>query len=128
MTTVILVIHLMITIALVGVIMVQRSEGGALGIGGGGGGGFMSARGAANLLTRMTAILAAGFFATSILLAIRTSWEARSSTEIGASPTTERRSDPSNSDGTPNKLGPVAPTAPAGSAPAPSGPQLPDTK
>lgn len=68
MTTVILVIHLMIAAALVGMVLVQRSEGGALGIGGGGG--FMSGRGAANLLTRITAILAGVFFATSILLAI----------------------------------------------------------
>jgi preprotein translocase subunit SecG len=48
----------------------QRSEGGALGIGGGGGGGFMSGRGSANLLTRATGILAAAFFATSIILSI----------------------------------------------------------
>jgi preprotein translocase subunit SecG len=69
MTTVVLVIHLMIAAGLVGLVLVQRSEGGALGIGGGGGG-FMSGRGAANLLTRMTAILAAAFFATSILLTV----------------------------------------------------------
>ncbi len=70
MDTVILVIHLMVAAALVGVVLMQRSEGGALGIGGGGGGGFMSGRGTANLLTRMTAILAAVFFATSILLSV----------------------------------------------------------
>ncbi len=49
---VLLVLHLMIAAALVGVVLIQRSEGGALGIGGGGGGGFMSGRGAANFLTR----------------------------------------------------------------------------
>lgn len=73
MTAIVLTIHLMIAAALVIVILLQRSEGGGLGIGGGGGGGmgsFMSARGAANLLTRTTAILAACFFATSVLLAI----------------------------------------------------------
>src|SRR5262245_22595835 len=69
MTTVLLVIHLMIATALVAVVLLQRSEGGALGMGGGGGG-FMSGRGAANLLTRITAVLAAGFFGTSILLAV----------------------------------------------------------
>jgi preprotein translocase subunit SecG len=69
MITVILVIHLMIASALVGVILVQRSEGGALGIGGGGGG-LMSGRGAANLLTRITGTLAAAFFGTSLLLAV----------------------------------------------------------
>ena len=72
METVIIVIHLMVVVALVGVVLLQRSEGGALGIGGGGGsgGGFMSARGAANALTRTTAILAAAFFATSITLGV----------------------------------------------------------
>ncbi len=69
-TTVLLVVHLMIAAALVGVVLLQRSEGGALGIGGGGGGGFMSGRGTANLLTRATAILAAAFFMTSIGLTL----------------------------------------------------------
>lgn len=68
MQTVIIVIHLLIVLALVGVVLIQRSEGGGLGIGGGSG--FMTARGAANALTRATAILAAGFFATSIVLGI----------------------------------------------------------
>lgn len=69
MQTVLIVIHLLIVLALVVVVLLQRSEGGALGIGGGGGG-MMSARGAANALTRATAILAAGFFITSMALAI----------------------------------------------------------
>ena len=70
METVILVVHLLIALALVGVILVQRSEGGGLGIGGGTMGGMMTARGSANLLTRTTAILAAAFMTTSIILAI----------------------------------------------------------
>ncbi len=71
METVLIVIHLMVVVALIGVVLLQRSEGGALGIGGGGGGGgLMSARGAANALTRSTAILAAAFFATSIGLGV----------------------------------------------------------
>ena len=70
MTTILLTIHIMIAVALVGVVLLQRSEGGALGIGGGGGGGFMTARGTANLLTRITTFLAAAFFLTSIGLAI----------------------------------------------------------
>jgi preprotein translocase subunit SecG len=70
MTTVVLLIHLMIAAALVAVVLLQRSEGGALGIGGGGAGGFLTGRGTANLLTRATAVLAAAFFATSILLSI----------------------------------------------------------
>lgn len=68
MQTIIIVIHLMVVIALVGVILVQKSEGGGLGIGGGSG--FMTARGAANVLTRTTAILAAIFFATSLGLSL----------------------------------------------------------
>lgn len=70
MMTVLLVVHLMIALALVGVILLQRSEGGALGIGGGTGGGLMTGRAAGNLLTRTTAILAAGFFITSLVLAL----------------------------------------------------------
>ena len=70
MQTVLLVIHLMIAAALVGVVLLQKSEGGALGMGGGGSGGFLTGRGTANLLTRVTAGLAAAFFATSIGLTI----------------------------------------------------------
>ena len=68
METVIIVVHLMIVLALVGVVLLQRSEGGGLGIGGGSG--FMTARGAANTLTRATAILAAAFFVTSLGLSL----------------------------------------------------------
>ncbi|MBZ0216912.1 MAG: preprotein translocase subunit SecG [Fimbriimonadaceae bacterium] len=70
METVIITVHLMIVLAMIGTVLLQRSEGGALGIGGGGGGGFMSGRGAGDILTRTTAILAAGFFATSIGLTL----------------------------------------------------------
>jgi preprotein translocase subunit SecG len=72
MSTVILLIHVMIAIAMVGVILLQRSEGGALGIGGGGGagGGFMTGRSAGNALTKTTAILVACFFLTSLTLSI----------------------------------------------------------
>jgi preprotein translocase subunit SecG len=69
MVNVLLAVHLMLALGLIGVILVQRSEGGGLGIGGGGGG-FMTARGTANLLTRSTAILAACFMATSLALAL----------------------------------------------------------
>ncbi|MEL6783958.1 MAG: preprotein translocase subunit SecG [Pseudomonadota bacterium] len=71
MTTVLLVVHIMLVLALIVLVLLQRSEGGALGIGGGGGGGgLMSARGAANALTKSTTVLAAGFFATSIALGV----------------------------------------------------------
>ena len=68
MENVILVVHIIACIGLIGVVLLQRSEGGALGIGGGGGGGLMSGRGAASALTRTTMILAAVFFATSLVL------------------------------------------------------------
>jgi preprotein translocase subunit SecG len=69
MTTVLLVIHVMVAIALICVVLLQRSEGGALGIGGGGGG-FMTGRSAGNALTKTTGVLAAAFFATSLALTI----------------------------------------------------------
>ena len=71
MTAVILTFHVLIVLGLIVMVLLQRSDGGALGIGGGGGGGgFMSGRGAANALTRTTSILAAIFFSTSLGLAI----------------------------------------------------------
>jgi preprotein translocase subunit SecG len=71
MQTVIIVVHLLIVLALIGVVLLQRSEGG-LGLGGGGGGtsGFLTGRGQANALTRATAILAGLFFLTSLVLGI----------------------------------------------------------
>ncbi|TWB63427.1 preprotein translocase subunit SecG [Nitrospirillum viridazoti] len=70
MSTVVLVLHILIGIALVGVVLVQRSEGGGLGMGGGTMGGFMTARGSANLLTRTTSILFGAFLVTSLVLAL----------------------------------------------------------
>ena len=68
MIILLLVIHILIAVAMVGVILLQKSEGGALGMGGGGMSGFMTGRSTANLLTRTTAILALLFFATSLSL------------------------------------------------------------
>src|SRR5262245_53664231 len=70
MSAVLLVIHLLIAIALIVTVLLQRSEGGALGIGGGGAGALFSSRGTANVLTRSTAVLAVAFFITSISLTI----------------------------------------------------------
>ena len=75
MIQVLLVIHLLLALALIGVVLLQRSEGGGLGIGGGGGGGggmsgFLTGRGTANLLTRTTAILATCFMISSLMLTI----------------------------------------------------------
>jgi preprotein translocase subunit SecG len=63
-------VHVLIAISLVGVVLLQKSEGGALGMGGGGMSGFMTGRSTANLLTRATAILAAAFMTTSVLLVV----------------------------------------------------------
>ena len=76
MNAVLLVFHVLLALVLIGVVLLQRSEGGALGSlgggsGGGGMGGFMTARGSSNLLTRATAVLAALFFVTSIVLTTR---------------------------------------------------------
>ena len=74
MSTLLMVFHIIIVAALIGVILLQKSEGGALGLGGSGGGGgmggFMTARGSANLLTRTTGILATLFFVTTLILAL----------------------------------------------------------
>ncbi len=103
MQTVVVLIHLMVVLAMIGVVLLQRSEGGGLGIGGGGGGGggFMSSRGTANVLTRATAILAATFFVTSLALSILAGLAHRPASIIGTD-------------------APGAPTVP-GSAPAPLG-------
>lgn len=85
MIQIVLVIHLLIAVSLVGAVLLQRSEGGGLGIGGSsGGGGFMSGRGTANLLTRTTGILAACFFATSLVLAILASGSRQSGSIMDA--------------------------------------------
>ena len=127
MLTVILVIHLMLALALTGVILVQKSEGGALGMGGGGMGGFMSGRSAANLLTRTTAILAACFFLTSIALAlIATHQRAPSSIINSGAPPGSTSPAPSGPlaptpSTAPQLPGGAAPPAPASNAPAAPG-------
>jgi preprotein translocase subunit SecG len=74
----VIVVHLMIVLAMIGVVLLQKSEGGGLGVGGGGG--FMTSRGSANVLTRATGMLAAAFFTTSLILSILAG--------IGRNPTT----------------------------------------
>lgn len=103
----VLVVHSLIAIALVAVILLQRSEGGALGIGGGPGG-LLTARGAGNLLTKSTGVLAALFLSTSILLAVLASL-AKAPTTIDTSlvPTAEAPAVPA--DGLPTALPGAAP-------------------
>jgi preprotein translocase subunit SecG len=130
MQHVIIVIHLMLVLALIGVVLLQRSEGGGLGIGSSGG--FMTSRGTANVLTRATAILAGLFFVTSLLLSILAG--------IGRKPTSILQGGESSpaAPGAPAPLGsgggllnqlqggtpPSGPATPA----APSGPQVPQSK
>lgn len=98
MQTVIIVIHLMLVASMIGVVLLQKSEGGGLGIGSTGG--FMSSRGTANVLTRATAMLAAGFFATSLILSILAGWERKPQSVINT--------------GAPAGQTPGAPAAPLG--------------
>ncbi|UWF58046.1 preprotein translocase subunit SecG [Brucella sp. 2716] len=139
MQTVLIVIHLLIVLALVGVVLIQRSEGGGLGIGGGSG--FMTARGAANALTRTTAILAIGFFATSLLLGIMARYGERPTDILNRIPaTTGSQSAPAggstNGGGILDQLGgepsgsgngaaPAAPAAPTPTQPEAAQPQAP---
>ena len=123
MTTVLLIIHLFVTLALIGVVLIQRSEGGGLGIGSSQGmGSFMSGRGTANLLTRATAILATAFMALALALALLN----RGTGGVGRSilDTAPATSLPAPAaSGTPVLPAPDAatPAAPA----APAGPQVP---
>jgi len=139
MQHVIIVIHLMLVLALIGVVLLQRSEGGGLGIGGGGG--FMTSRGTANVLTRATAILAALFFATSLILSILAGYDRRPSSIFQGTGTSQPAPAPGSApplgggqggllkqlqNGPPPAPG-SAPNAPA--APAqPSGPQVPQSQ
>ena len=118
MHTVIIVVHLMLVLAMIGVIMLQKSEGGGLGIGSTGG--FMTSRGTANVLTRATAILAAGFFLTSLALSIIASH--------GRAPTTVI---PASQSGAPSAPAPGAPPANQGGVLNQlqgNGPQVPQSK
>lgn len=81
--TILLVIMILISVALAGVILLQRSEGGALGMGGGPSG-FMTARGAGNLLTRTTSILATLFFLCAIALTIAGNMDRASDSVVDA--------------------------------------------
>jgi preprotein translocase subunit SecG len=119
MATVLLVIHLMIAAALCAVVLLQRSEGGALGIGGSGGaGGFMTGRGTANMLTRVTAGLAAAFFLTSISLTLIAQQSRRAVSPLDRPSAT--------APAVPGKEAPAAPTG-GGTAPATGGGSLLDS-
>lgn len=128
MQHVVIVIHLMLVLALIGVVLLQKSEGGGLGIGSAGG--FMTSRGTANVLTRGTAILAALFFVTSLVLSILAGINRKPATII------------QGGKGTPTAPGPASPTdaseilkqlqgapaAPSAAPAVPSAPQVPQSK
>ncbi|MCJ8143095.1 preprotein translocase subunit SecG [Ancylobacter sp. A5.8] len=128
MQTVLIVVHLMVVLALIGVVLIQRSEGGGLGIGGGGGGGagggFFSARGTANALTRATAILAGLFFLTSLSLTMVAGW-GRGPATIFNTPTTLPSGAPAPAPGG-TVLDQLQGAQPAPAAP--SGPQVPQSQ
>ncbi len=133
MTTVLLIIHLFVTLALIGVVLIQRSEGGGLGIGTSQGmGAFMSGRGTANLLTRTTAILATIFMALSLALALLNHGTGGVGRDLLANPPpASTLPPPSPSTPTPAAVPPAAPpTAPVpGTAPAGTGtPATPQPK
>src|SRR3981081_720789 len=129
MQTVVIVIHLMIVTVLIGAVLLQKSEGGGLGMGGGAG--FMSSRGTANLLTRTTAILAFGFYLTSLFLSWYASYDRKPTSNLDNPPAPQPQ---------PAGAAPPAPPMSQGGGildslkkaderqqnqPAPSGPQAP---
>jgi preprotein translocase subunit SecG len=139
MLTVIIVIHLMLVLALIGVVLLQKSEGGGLISSTTG---FLSSRGTANVLSRTTALLAAGFFATSLVLSWLASFQRHPTSIINTgSPTTQETPAPPSPTAPPgqqgggllNQLQKGIPTLPSGPGTAPSsqpptGPQVPQSK
>jgi preprotein translocase subunit SecG len=109
-----LVVHVLIAVALVAVVLLQKSEGGALGIGGGGMSGFMTGRSTANLLSRATAILAALFMTMSVLLVVLRNRERAppSIVEQGAPPVPAAPSAPAVPAAPKPAAPPAAPSAP----------------
>jgi preprotein translocase subunit SecG len=139
MLSVVIAIHLMLVLAMIGVVLLQKSEGGGLVSSSSG---FMTGRGTANVLTRTTALLAAGFFITSLALSLLAAHGRTSGSLIPGGTTTEQPAKPgappptvpfnSGNGGLLNQLGnggkPAAANTPAApSPPPPSGPQVPQS-
>ena len=138
MLTVIVVIHLMLVLALIGMVLLQKSEGGGLISSTSG---FLSSRGTANVLSRTTALLAAGFFATSLALSWLASFQRHPASIIntGAPPSQGAPAAPSGQPATGGVLDQLQkgiPSLPAGPgsasspqpAPAPTGPEVPQSR
>jgi preprotein translocase subunit SecG len=122
MIAIITVVHLLIVLALIATVLLQRSEGGALGIGGGGGGGgggMFTSRGAGNALTRTTAILAVCFFVTSLSLAYLSRGNSSGSSILDQVAPSQTQGEQSGNGG-----GSVLPTLP-GAPPASTEPAVP---
>jgi preprotein translocase subunit SecG len=124
--TLVLIVHTLLAAALVAVILLQRSEGGGLGIGGGTGGGLVSARGAADLMTRSTTIIAGLFVVTSLVLAMLYGQEGKTRRIDASAVASHRILDtapaPTAPATVPLGAGLVPPPAPAPAAPAPAVP------
>jgi preprotein translocase subunit SecG len=134
MQAVLIIVHLLVAMALIFVVLLQRSEGGALGMGGGGSGlgGLFSPRGAASTLTRTTAILGLVFFITSMSLTLLSLGARRPASILnqvvpGQTAPANPNAPPTLPSATPPTLPSTAPAAPAGSAApaAPAAPALP---
>jgi preprotein translocase subunit SecG len=127
MQTVVIVVHLMIVAVLIGAVLLQKSEGGGLGMGGGAG--FMSSRGTANLLSRTTAILAAGFFVTSLFLAWLAGADRKPSSILGTAPASQSQpagaAAPISAPTSGGVLDSLKKVDEQQNQPAPSGPQAP---
>jgi len=132
MITVIIVIHLMVVLAMIGVVLLQKSEGGGLGIGSTGG--FLTNRGTANVLTRTTAYLALTFFATSLALSWVASFDRKPSSILntGAPAGQSRPAGPANTPLAPGGGGLLkelqGQEGPQQPAPPPGGPQVPQSQ
>ncbi len=128
MIKVLLVLHVFVTVALIGVVLIQRSEGGGLGLGGGQGmGSFMTGRGTANLLTRTTAILGTAFFVLSLTLALlyKGSNTNNNAAILNGPSTPAAPSAPAPSAPPAPSLPSSLPQTPADALPAPSAPAAP---
>jgi preprotein translocase subunit SecG len=129
MQAVVIAIHLIIVSIMIGVILLQKSEGGGLGIGSTGG--FLSSRGTANVLTRTTAILAATFFATSLVLSILAGWDRKPRTIIqntGGAPTQQAPGAPAPQGGGGGLLDTLRQREQPAPAAPPAGPQVPQSQ
>jgi preprotein translocase subunit SecG len=126
MQTVVIVVHLMIVAVMIGTVLLQKSEGGGLGMGGGAG--FMSSRGTANLLSRTTAILAVGFFLTSLFLTWYAGYDRKPASIIGQ-PASQSQPAGSGTPAPPTSGGTILDSLKQvdeqKQAPAPAGPQAP---